>query len=100
MVLGSCASTAGFDRCSSATGLRRFSRFQRGRIGGNVGNGDEFLAKIIQTRCCRSMPMMPYFGALSPMVRADRAALRDYFVTAFRGLPGLKVTCFGLRVVY
>ena len=25
------------------------------------------------------------------MVRAERAALRDYFVTAFRVLPGLKV---------
>jgi uncharacterized protein (TIGR02246 family) len=32
------------------------------------------------------------WGTLSPMVRADRAALRDYFVTAFRVLPGLKVT--------
>ena len=31
------------------------------------------------------------WGTLSPMVRADRAALRDYFVTAFRVLPGLKV---------
>ena len=28
---------------------------------------------------------------LSPTVRADRAALRDYFVTAFKVLPGLKV---------
>jgi uncharacterized protein (TIGR02246 family) len=32
------------------------------------------------------------WGTLSPAVRADRAALRDYFVTAFRVLPGLKVT--------
>jgi len=32
------------------------------------------------------------WGTLSPTVRADRAALRDYFVTAFRVLPGLKVT--------
>jgi hypothetical protein len=32
------------------------------------------------------------WGTLSPMVRADRAALRDYFVTAFKVLPGLKVT--------
>jgi hypothetical protein len=31
------------------------------------------------------------WGTLSPAVRADRAALRDYFVTAFRVLPGLKV---------
>ena len=32
------------------------------------------------------------WGTLSPTVRADRAALRDYFVTAFKVLPGLKVT--------
>src|SRR6267154_5295231 len=32
------------------------------------------------------------WGTLSPTVRADRSALRDYFVTAFKVLPGLKVT--------
>jgi len=32
------------------------------------------------------------WGTLSPTVRADRAALRDYFVTAFKVLPSLKVT--------
>jgi uncharacterized protein (TIGR02246 family) len=31
------------------------------------------------------------WGTLSPTVRSDRAALRDYFVTAFKVLPGLKV---------
>jgi hypothetical protein len=31
-------------------------------------------------------------------VRADRAALRDYFVTAFRTLPSLKVT-FGEQLI-
>jgi SnoaL-like domain len=31
------------------------------------------------------------WGTLSPTVRAERAALRDYFVTAFRILPDLKV---------
>jgi hypothetical protein len=42
--------------------------------------------------------VLPYYsddavlwGALSPTVRSDRAALRDYFVTAFKVLPGLKV---------
>ncbi len=30
------------------------------------------------------------WGTLSPTVRADRAALRDYLVTAFKVLPGLK----------
>ena len=35
---------------------------------------------------------------LSPTVRADRAALRDYFVTAFKVLPGLKVT-FGDQLI-
>src|SRR5438876_831624 len=38
------------------------------------------------------------WGTLSPTVRADRAALRDYFVTAFRVLPGLKVT-FGEQLI-
>lgn len=31
------------------------------------------------------------WGTLSPTVRADRAAIRDYFVSAFKVLPGLKV---------
>src|SRR6202008_2611375 len=35
---------------------------------------------------------------LSPTLRADRAALRDYFVTAFKVLPGLKVT-FGDQLI-
>ena len=30
------------------------------------------------------------WGTLSPTVRADRAALRDYFVSAFKVLPSLK----------
>ena len=38
------------------------------------------------------------WGTLSPAVRADRAALRDYFVTAFKVLPGLKVT-FGDQLI-
>jgi len=35
------------------------------------------------------------WGTLSPTVRADQAALRDYFVTAFKVLPGLKVAFSG-----
>src|SRR5262249_24016362 len=38
------------------------------------------------------------WGTLSPMVRADRAALKDYFIGAFKALPGLKVT-FGDHVI-
>jgi uncharacterized protein (TIGR02246 family) len=38
------------------------------------------------------------WGTLSPTVRTDRAALRDYFVTAFKVLPGLKVA-FGDQVI-
>jgi uncharacterized protein (TIGR02246 family) len=38
------------------------------------------------------------WGTLSSTVRADRAALRDYFVTAFKALPGLKVT-FGEQLI-
>ena len=38
------------------------------------------------------------WGTLSPAVRADRAGLRDYFVGAFKALPGLKVT-FGEQLI-
>jgi len=38
------------------------------------------------------------WGTLSPKVRSDRAALRDYFVTAFKVLPGLKVA-FGDQLI-
>src|SRR5260370_42032094 len=38
------------------------------------------------------------WGTLSPTVRADRAALRDYFVTAFKVLPGLQVA-FGDQLI-
>ena len=38
------------------------------------------------------------WGTLSPTVRADRAALRDYFVGAFKALPELKVT-FGEQLI-
>jgi uncharacterized protein (TIGR02246 family) len=38
------------------------------------------------------------WGTLSPKVRADRAALRDYFVTAFKVLPNLKVS-FGEQLI-
>jgi uncharacterized protein (TIGR02246 family) len=38
------------------------------------------------------------WGTLSPTVRSDRTALRDYFVTAFKVLPGLKVA-FGNQLI-
>ena len=38
------------------------------------------------------------WGTLSPTVRADRSALRDYFVTALKVLPGLKVA-FGDQLI-
>jgi uncharacterized protein (TIGR02246 family) len=38
------------------------------------------------------------WGTLSPTVRSDRAALRDYFVSAFKLLPGLKVS-FGEQLI-
>jgi uncharacterized protein (TIGR02246 family) len=38
------------------------------------------------------------WGTLSPTVRADRSALRDYFIAAFRVLPGLKVA-FGDQLI-
>jgi uncharacterized protein (TIGR02246 family) len=39
-----------------------------------------------------------FWGTLSPKVRSDRSALRDYFVTAFKVLPGLKVA-FGDQLI-
>jgi uncharacterized protein (TIGR02246 family) len=38
------------------------------------------------------------WGTLSPTVRSDRAGLREYFVTAFRVLPSLKVA-FGDQLI-
>jgi len=38
------------------------------------------------------------WGTLSPTVRANQAALRDYFVAAFKVLPGLKVA-FGDQLI-
>src|SRR5215468_11160570 len=38
------------------------------------------------------------WGTLSPTVRADRAALREYFTTAFRVLANLKVS-FGEQLI-
>jgi uncharacterized protein (TIGR02246 family) len=49
--------------------------------------------------------MLPFYtddavlwGTLSPTVRSDQAALREYFVTAFMVLPGLKVS-FGDQLI-
>jgi uncharacterized protein (TIGR02246 family) len=38
------------------------------------------------------------WGTLSPTIRHDRAALRDYFTGAFKVLPGLKVS-FGEQLI-
>ena len=38
------------------------------------------------------------WGTISPKLRSDPAALRDYFVGAFKALPGLKVT-FGDQLI-
>ncbi len=38
------------------------------------------------------------WGTLSPTLRSDRAALREYFVGAFKVLPGLKVA-FGEQLI-
>jgi uncharacterized protein (TIGR02246 family) len=38
------------------------------------------------------------WGTLSPTIRRDRAALRDYFTAAFKLLPGLKVS-FGEQLI-
>jgi uncharacterized protein (TIGR02246 family) len=46
----------------------------------------------------RYAPDAVLWGTLSPTVRSDRAALRDYFVSAFKILPGLKVS-FGEQLI-
>ena len=38
------------------------------------------------------------WGMVSPTVRSDKAGLRDYFVSTFKVLPGLKVT-FGNQLI-
>ena len=38
------------------------------------------------------------WGTISPKLRSDPAALRDYFVAAFKALPGLKVS-FGDELI-
>jgi uncharacterized protein (TIGR02246 family) len=38
------------------------------------------------------------WGTISPKLRSDQAALRDYFVAAFKVLPGLKVV-FGDQLI-
>jgi uncharacterized protein (TIGR02246 family) len=38
------------------------------------------------------------WGTITPKLRSDPAALRDYFVAAFKALPGLKVT-FGDQLI-
>ncbi len=38
------------------------------------------------------------WGTVSPTVRSDRDALRNYFITAFKGLPGHKVA-FGDQLI-
>ena len=43
-------------------------------------------------------PDAALWGTLSPTLRTDRTAVRDYFVGAFKVLPGLKVT-FGEQYI-
>jgi hypothetical protein len=38
------------------------------------------------------------WGTLSPTVRSDRSTVRDYFVAAFKVLPGLKVALLHVEV--
>jgi hypothetical protein len=61
------------------------------RRGGSFKMGASALAKMIPDKV---LPLYSddavLWGTLSPTVRADRAALRDYFVAAFKVLPGLK----------
>ena len=91
MVSGSCASTAGIDRRFSAHWAPPLQPVPKRTYRRQRRNGDEFLAKMIPTRCCRSTPMMPCFGAHCPQrfERTDRLA--RLFRNSFQSSTGLKV---------
>ena len=62
-------------------------------------NGARLFHRTIPTRCSHFIQTdAVLWGTLSPKMRADRAALRDYFVGAFKALPGLKVS-FGEQLI-
>jgi hypothetical protein len=93
---GSWANGLGIYRCSCVR-VRRFSRKED--ISAVTSEWGRALAEDNPEK------VLPFYaddavlwGTLSPMVRADRGSLRDYFVTAFKVLPGLKVM-FGDQLI-
>jgi hypothetical protein len=70
-----------------------------GVVEASLARGRALLARTTPKRRYRSILMMPLlWGTPSAIVRSDQAALRDYFVTAFKVLPDLKVT-FGDQLI-
>ena len=70
MVSGGCANTAGFDRCSSPTGLRRFRE--------DVSAATSEWGKVLgEDDPDKVLPLYAddavLWGTLSPTVRADQA---------------------------
>ena len=78
--------------------LQRFGRAESGCGGGDLGMGQA----IGESDPEKVLPFYSddavLWGTLSPTVRSDRAGLRDYFVAAFKVLPGLKVA-FGDQLI-
>ena len=98
MVSGSCANRVGIDHCSSPLG----SVASAGPKEDVSAATSEWGRALGEDKPDKVLPLYAddavLWGTLSPTVRADRAALRDYFVTAFRVLPGLAVT-FGDQLI-
>jgi uncharacterized protein (TIGR02246 family) len=78
--------------------LQRFARAESGSGGGDLGMGQALGEDDPEKVLAFYSDDAVLWGTLSPTVRSDRAALRDYFVTAFKALPGLKVA-FGDQLI-
>ena len=87
--------TANAAVCSASSCCRLLPRL--GRAEGRVAAAASSWAQALgQDEPDKVLPLYAedavLWGTLSPSLRADRAALRDYYVTAFKVLPGLKVS--------
>ena len=78
--------------------VQRFGRTEGGSGGGDFGMGltldQHDPEKVVQLYAEDAV----LWGTLSPTLRSGRAALRDYFVAAFKGAPDLKVS-FGDQLI-
>src|SRR5262245_2645197 len=72
--------------CVASAGAKEDVAAATAKWGQTLGQNDPETVVLLYA------PDAVLWGTLSPTLRADRASLRDYFVTAFKVLPGLKVT--------